>query len=361
MNTVPKHRLIRVVASLALVAGWVSGWSDLRVQPKAATAGDPLTQEDILAGVTMHAPDAFYDPPTPLPGRPGALLRSEPLNKDVTLPAGIHGWRILYTTTVDDFTPATAVATVFAPSDTPPSPRSLIAWEHDTTGLLQKCMPSLASEPTTGIPALDRGRLGHCRDGLLIRRERRASSLSDRRRRGPRGARRDPRRPADVRAHARRAGGGAGPLPGRPCGAVDRHHRPALCARGQDRRRRRDCARRNRRQCNRDEPAGGQTAGALCCAVLQPRIMRLRHQCSSRRASRTRWCRRMPPMRMSTNAAPAASGSSTGRSRGSATRTSCNRMCRSMVLSSPGPRRASRANRSRAAARAGPSDADHTR
>ena len=105
MNTMTKHRLIRVVASLAMVAGCVSGWSDLRVQPKAATAGDPLTLHDILAGVTMHAPDAFYDPPTPPPGRPGALLRSEPLNKDVTLPAGIHGWRILYTTTVDDLRP----------------------------------------------------------------------------------------------------------------------------------------------------------------------------------------------------------------------------------------------------------------
>lgn len=152
----PRHRLIRVVASLAVVAGCVSGWSDLRAQPKAATAGGPLTQQDILAGMTMHAPDAFYDPPAPLPARPGALLRSEPLNKDVTLPAGTHGWRILYTTTVDDFTPATAVATVFAPSDPHPSPLSLIAWEHGTTGLLQKCMPSLASEPTTGIPALGR-------------------------------------------------------------------------------------------------------------------------------------------------------------------------------------------------------------
>jgi len=31
----------------------------------------------------------------------------------------------------------------------------VITWEHGTTGLLQKCMPSLVSEPTVGIPALD--------------------------------------------------------------------------------------------------------------------------------------------------------------------------------------------------------------
>jgi pimeloyl-ACP methyl ester carboxylesterase len=108
----------------------------------------------VLAGMTMHAPDAFYDPPAHVPRRPGALLRSEKLH-DVTLPAGVTGWRILYTTTVDDRTPATAVATVFAPTHPPAGPRPVITWEHGTTGALQKCMPSLASVPSAGIPAFD--------------------------------------------------------------------------------------------------------------------------------------------------------------------------------------------------------------
>jgi pimeloyl-ACP methyl ester carboxylesterase len=68
----------------------------------------------------------------------------------------MRGWRILYTTTVDDRTPATAVATIFAPINSPAGPRSVIAWEHPTTGLLQKCMPSLLSAPTAGIPGRDR-------------------------------------------------------------------------------------------------------------------------------------------------------------------------------------------------------------
>jgi pimeloyl-ACP methyl ester carboxylesterase len=105
--------------------------------------------------ITAHAPDAFYDPPSDLPRQPGALLRSEPL-KDVILPAGTQCWRILYRTTVDDSTPATAVATVFAPTRPPAGPRPVIAWEHGTTGLLQKCMPSLFSAPSAGIPARDR-------------------------------------------------------------------------------------------------------------------------------------------------------------------------------------------------------------
>lgn len=102
----------------------------------------------------MRAPDAFYDPPAERPDKPGELLRSEPL-KDVTLPPGMRGWRILYTTTIDDQTPATAIATVFAPSNMPAGPRPVIMWEHGTTGLVQKCMPSLASAPAIGIPALD--------------------------------------------------------------------------------------------------------------------------------------------------------------------------------------------------------------
>src|SRR5436309_6732929 len=113
------------------------------------------TPHGIRASISAHAPDAFYDPPSDMSLQPGALLRSEPF-KDVILPAGMRGWRILYATTVDDSTPATAVATVFAPTDPPANPRPVVAWEHATTGLLQKCMPSLLSTPTKGIPERDR-------------------------------------------------------------------------------------------------------------------------------------------------------------------------------------------------------------
>jgi pimeloyl-ACP methyl ester carboxylesterase len=104
--------------------------------------------------ITVRPPDSFYDPPAGAPKRPGVLLRDEPL-RHVTLPAGMRAWRILYTTTVDDRTPATAAATVFAPIEASTGAHPVIAWAHGTTGLLQKCMPSLVSVPTRGIPALD--------------------------------------------------------------------------------------------------------------------------------------------------------------------------------------------------------------
>src|SRR6267142_6197568 len=126
-------------------------------RPKRASSESSAapTPHGVRASITAHAPDAFYDPPSDMSHQPGALLRSEPL-KDVILPAGTRGWRILYATPVDDSTPATAVATVFAPTDPPPGPRPLIAWEHAPTGLLQKCMPSLLSMPSKGIPERDR-------------------------------------------------------------------------------------------------------------------------------------------------------------------------------------------------------------
>jgi alpha-beta hydrolase superfamily lysophospholipase len=144
-------RSIGFAALLVLLAG--AGCN--RLEPASSESSATPTPNHIRAPVTAHAPDAFYDPPSDLPHQPGALLRSEPL-KDVILPAGVRGWRILYITTVDDSTPATAVATVFAPTDPPAGPRPVITWEHGTTGLFQKCMPSLFSAPSAGIPGRDR-------------------------------------------------------------------------------------------------------------------------------------------------------------------------------------------------------------
>jgi pimeloyl-ACP methyl ester carboxylesterase len=141
------HRSICFSVLLVLLAG--AGCN--RPKQTSSESSAAPTPHGIRANVTTYAPDAFYDPPPDASRQPGALLRSEPL-KDVVVPAGMHGWRILYSTTVDDNTPATAVAIVFAPADPPAGPRPVIAWEHATTGLLQKCMPSLLLAPSKGIP-----------------------------------------------------------------------------------------------------------------------------------------------------------------------------------------------------------------
>ena len=145
---------LRLIGSAVLLVSLAGAACNRPNQTSSESSATP-TPQGIRASITAYAPDAFYDPPADISREPGVLLRSEPL-KDVTLPAGMRGWRILYATTVNDNTPATAVATVFAPTDPPAGLRPVLAWEHATTGLLQKCMPSLLSASTKGIPWCNR-------------------------------------------------------------------------------------------------------------------------------------------------------------------------------------------------------------
>ena len=145
---------LRPIGFALLLLLFVEAGCDRPKRASSESSASPTPQGG-RPSITLLAPDAFYDPPADLPRKPGALLRSEPL-KDVILPPGVRGWRILYATTVDDNTPATAVASVFAPADSSTGLRPVVAWEHGTTGLLQKCMPSLLSAATKGIPDRDR-------------------------------------------------------------------------------------------------------------------------------------------------------------------------------------------------------------
>jgi alpha-beta hydrolase superfamily lysophospholipase len=89
----------------------------------------------------VSTPDAFYDPPSTIPARPGVLLRSERYTRGI--PKEWHAWRILYTTTRDENVPAVASGLVIASDDLPPGPRPVIAWAHGTTGVARQCAPSL--------------------------------------------------------------------------------------------------------------------------------------------------------------------------------------------------------------------------
>lgn len=100
-------------------------------------------------------PDAFYDAPNDVPDRPGQLVRHEAFSQGI--PDGATAWRILYTTTRDDATPAIASAIVLTAKARPPGPRPVIAWAHGTTGYSPKCAPSLLKAPFAAgaMPALD--------------------------------------------------------------------------------------------------------------------------------------------------------------------------------------------------------------
>lgn len=137
----------------------------LVVTAASACRADPKPNEDVAAPPTNSEPDAppphvwlpldgFYTPPPTVPPQPGALIRTEPL-KDRLLPGKSRAWRMMYTTTLPDGAPATAVATVLAPEQPPRQPSPVILWQHGTVGIKQKCMPSTITSPFEGVPGLD--------------------------------------------------------------------------------------------------------------------------------------------------------------------------------------------------------------
>ena len=93
----------------------------------------------------VRHPDAFYEAPPSVPSAPGTLLRQEPFSRG--LPPGSRGWRILYTSTRADGTPAVASGLVVVPEPRPAGPLPVIAWAHGTTGVARHCAPSLLDDP----------------------------------------------------------------------------------------------------------------------------------------------------------------------------------------------------------------------
>lgn len=74
---------------------------------------------------------------------PGGLIRSVPLNPELSVTAAARAYRILYSTTDQHNSPAVSTAAVFVPKgEAPPGGWPVIAWAHGTVGLGDDCTPS---------------------------------------------------------------------------------------------------------------------------------------------------------------------------------------------------------------------------
>ena len=88
---------------------------------------------------------AFYTWADEIPGRPGQMLRSEPLEPALGLAMAGEQRRILYTSTdgIDGKTPVVVSGAWFTPKgDAPAGGWPLVAWAHGTTGIADVCAPS---------------------------------------------------------------------------------------------------------------------------------------------------------------------------------------------------------------------------
>lgn len=90
---------------------------------------------------------AFYTWSGGLPDRQGVLLRQETTTRG--MPRGSRALRILYTTAGLDGRITVASGLVVVSSTAPTGPRPVVLWEHGTTGVAQKCAPSLLADPFT--------------------------------------------------------------------------------------------------------------------------------------------------------------------------------------------------------------------
>ncbi len=99
----------------------------------------------LLGGTPLPVPDEFYSAPQDLPAQRGQLIRTEPLK--VGVPSGAQAWKMLYTTTHPDGSPAVASGTILAPASRDGSELPLLTVSHGTTGVVDGCAPSLGATP----------------------------------------------------------------------------------------------------------------------------------------------------------------------------------------------------------------------
>lgn len=100
----------------------------------------------------------FYVWNQPLPERPGAMLRTEPLPEKLTLASAGRALRILHTTTdgLDGRGRTYVSGALFLPKGEPPAGGwPLLAWAHGTVGVADVCAPSWAGRSQRDITYLN--------------------------------------------------------------------------------------------------------------------------------------------------------------------------------------------------------------
>ena len=95
----------------------------------------------------------FYRLPDPVPpGAPGGIVRIEPIG---SAPADALAWRVLYHSTDLNNAPILTSGVVVAPrAPAPPGGRTIVSWGHPTTGIAQRCAPSVGVDPFDLIEGL---------------------------------------------------------------------------------------------------------------------------------------------------------------------------------------------------------------
>jgi pimeloyl-ACP methyl ester carboxylesterase len=136
---------------------FVFGLSVLALSITAMAAGTHAPKPDSQQGDGRVS--AFYTWQEVIPATPGKLLRSEPLEKTLSLPNAASAQRILYTSTdgIDNKTPIVVSGTLFLPKGKAPAGGWPVAsWGHGTVGVADVCAPSWQGRSYRDVQYLSR-------------------------------------------------------------------------------------------------------------------------------------------------------------------------------------------------------------
>jgi acetyl esterase/lipase len=84
--------------------------------------------------------------------QPGRLISAEPFTP---APDGASAWRIRYETRDHRGRSAESTGVVIAPTAASSGPRDIIAWNHGTVGIVEKCAPSAQKDFSESVPELE--------------------------------------------------------------------------------------------------------------------------------------------------------------------------------------------------------------
>ncbi len=109
-----------------------------------------VLQPRVESNQTQTTLDPFYTPPNPLVGKPGDIIRSEPLT-GFNIKNG-SGYRILYLSQGPTGELRASGGMVFVPTTASPKDRPVVAYAHGTSGFGDACAPSRNSETPVNQP-----------------------------------------------------------------------------------------------------------------------------------------------------------------------------------------------------------------
>jgi alpha-beta hydrolase superfamily lysophospholipase len=113
-----------------------------RLNHRRARHSEENAMKSVLGALTCIA--LLLTPAAATAAAPGTLSAANPV---VDTPPGAQAWRIRYWTTSDRGKPIEVTGMVVAPrEEIPATPRPVIAWAHGTSGVVQRCAPSLDTD-----------------------------------------------------------------------------------------------------------------------------------------------------------------------------------------------------------------------